>query len=116
MSPPPNGKTKHHCPGRDGWVGDISPGNCVQSADGTHCKTHEIPCTQGCGKYHLASQEACRKCVGKKRADERRERAERQKAKEEESKKKGDGFFNPGKERKKPRKKDPDPEPDAGAA
>ncbi|EMD62806.1 hypothetical protein COCSADRAFT_358815 [Bipolaris sorokiniana ND90Pr] len=90
MSPSPTGRTKHHCPGRDGWVGDISPGNCIQS----------------CGKYHFASPEACRKCIGKMRADERRERVERQKAKEEKEEKdknKEDDFLN---------LRDPDPDDD----
>lgn len=75
-----------------------------------------LPDTQGCGKYHSASLLAYRKCIGKMRANERKERAERQKAKDQDAKNKDDDFFNPGKKRTKPKEKDSDAEPDAGAA
>lgn len=48
--------TKHHCPGKSGWVGDESPGGCDEDHIGNmyYCKKHEMPCRNGCeGRAHL---------------------------------------------------------------
>jgi hypothetical protein len=92
----------HHCPGRDGWVGDASPGNCQKH--GNHCGKHQTICKCGCGNWHLKSQAGCATYIGRLEAEERRERAERQRIREEEAKAKEDAFFNPPKKRKKPKK------------
>ena len=55
-------------------MGDASPGNCVPSNDGSHCTKHEVPCENGCGNYHLRSQDICKACQEKILADERRDR------------------------------------------
>ncbi|EUC41904.1 hypothetical protein COCMIDRAFT_104915 [Bipolaris oryzae ATCC 44560] len=114
-------KTRHHCSGQNGWVGDISPGNCTKSGAGSHCTKYQMLCEGGCGAWHLKNQDGCQECLAKREPEERRRRAEEQKRKEDEAKKKHDdflnlGFFKPGKDRKKPRKKDENAEPKAGQA
>ncbi|EUC28821.1 hypothetical protein COCCADRAFT_30001 [Bipolaris zeicola 26-R-13] len=109
-------KTRHHCSGQNGWVGDISPGNCNKSGNGSHCTKHQMLCEGGCGAWHLKNQSGCQQSIARKEAEERRQRAERQRLKEEEEKSKDEDFFNPGKERKKPRKKDSDTNAGAAAA
>lgn len=64
-----------------------------------------MPCRGGCGQYHLKNQDGCLECKAKVEADERRYRAEQLKVKENQAKKHDDAFRNPGKDRKKPRKK-----------
>lgn len=101
----PKGKTKHHCPGQRGWVGDASPGNCMPADDGSHCTKHQVPCDNGCGNYRLRSQETCWACEGKMLADERRHRAQTLEAIQETIEDPEDTFFHPPKERKKPKTK-----------
>ncbi|KAL6702477.1 hypothetical protein ACN47E_001632 [Coniothyrium glycines] len=110
--PPPGvvykktGPTVHHCPGAKGWVGDISPGGCWRPKGYPCCYKHSMICRNGClNGHHLRNQDGCQECVARIQAEARRER----KAKEQEGKLKeaqeADTFWNPGPERKKPKKR-----------
>lgn len=94
---------KHHCPGANGWVGDVSPGGCVPSTGRLiYCTKHQMPCRQGCaGKKHLKNQPGCLSCKSKWQAEDKEERKAKEKLKEKEKDKELEDFLNPGKERKK---------------
>ncbi|OAL52149.1 hypothetical protein IQ07DRAFT_362433 [Pyrenochaeta sp. DS3sAY3a] len=99
--------TVHHCPGRNGWVADIPPGSCrVMASKGqknSYCHTHQRMCPQGCDRVCLKSQPGCGLCVGRWAAEARAEKAE---ASSKDGKE--DDFFNPPKERRKPKAEDKD--------
>ncbi|KAF1952776.1 hypothetical protein CC80DRAFT_571561 [Byssothecium circinans] len=103
-----NTKTKHHCPGMNCWVGDVSPGGCRQvSLPGgiNYCGKHEIPCRNGCKNwYHLLSQDGCLSCEARWMKEAANARKGKNAEREDATKVKDDDFFNPGKERKKPKK------------
>ncbi|KAF1912208.1 hypothetical protein BDU57DRAFT_522349 [Ampelomyces quisqualis] len=102
---PRNSGTVHHCPGRNGWVGNISPGNCHKITTGvrTHCTTHSKICEGPCdGKWaHLKNQPGCLQCKSKWDANERNKQAAIAKAKEDAKKKGKDDWFHETKGRKK---------------
>jgi hypothetical protein len=54
--------------------------------------------------YHLLTDPGCGKCIGATQAKDRQERNAREDAKEAEKKDQENAFFNPGKDRKKPKK------------
>lgn len=105
--------TKHHCVGRNGWVGDISPGGCkevtrtnmVTGRRVTYCSKHEMPCRRGCATWnHLKNEAGCKSCLGLWNAEARRAKEAVEEAKNAARGKVDDAFWNPAKERKKPRK------------
>lgn len=100
--------TVHHCPGRNGWVADIPPGNCrmvtSKGQKNSYCHTHQRMCPQGCDRVCLKSQPGCGICVGRWAAEARAEKAEKAASKDT----KEDDFFNPPKERRKPKAEDKD--------
>ncbi|CAE7202125.1 hypothetical protein CFE70_008385 [Pyrenophora teres f. teres 0-1] len=106
-----NTGTKHHCPGQGGWVGEWSPGGCdVQTVETkmgklSYCKKHSMPCCNGC-KYwfHLKNQEGCQSCLSRWRAEVKQNQKAREAQKASEKQKVDAEFWNPGKDRKKPKK------------
>jgi hypothetical protein len=99
---------QHHCPGDKVWIGSVSPGGCLTGYIGKSqdCKKHQIPCKNGCAWYHLLTDPGCGKCIGATQAKDRPERNAREDAKEADKKNQENAFFNPGKDRKKPKEKD----------
>jgi hypothetical protein len=96
--------TKHHCPGRNCKVGNISPGGCDRKWLGNleYSDKHEMPCRNGCEKKkHLKNAPGCKSCIAKMDADKRRERLEAEEERNKGKKDKDDDFWNPGKDRKK---------------
>lgn len=94
--------TLHHCPGKSGWVGDISPGNCrmVNFGRVKFCEKHEMPCRNGCyERKHLQNQEGCTSCEKAWAAEAKREREAKEKATKSSSD--DSDFWNPPKGRKK---------------
>ncbi|KAF2874697.1 hypothetical protein BDV95DRAFT_486313 [Massariosphaeria phaeospora] len=105
---PREGTTTHHCPGRDCWVGDISPGGCrafMKNGKAIYCEKHQMPCRMGCYKwYHLKSDPGCCSCRGKVQADDREERKEAEAKREVAKKNTDDEFFKQTGKARKPRK------------
>jgi hypothetical protein len=99
----PKTGTVHHCPGRDGWVDDISPGNCVKiNRDGAKfCNKHQMLCRNGCRKFHMKSQVGCTSCQGRIAAEKRHADAAAIKAKEHAKKKADNDWYHETKGRKK---------------
>lgn len=95
----------YHCPGANGWVGDISPGGCTKKrVNGLFfCTKHEMPCRGG-GMvwFHLKNQPSCPECQQKVQAQIRRERAEDARMKQDEKTREAEAFWKPGKAKKKP--------------
>jgi hypothetical protein len=99
--------TKHHCPGKSGWVGDESPGGCIEGniGDMYYCKKHEMPCRNGCvGRFHLKSQAGCLSCKQRSIREAAIDRQAKENHKEVEKDKGDDTFWNPGKDRKNQKK------------
>ncbi|KAF1842748.1 uncharacterized protein K460DRAFT_378059 [Cucurbitaria berberidis CBS 394.84] len=85
--------TKHHCAGGRAWIGDISPGGCIEVKSGPliYCKKHEMPCRNGC---------RCQSCERKRDAEAKRERLVAAAERDSEKSKENETFWNPGKIRK----------------
>ncbi|KAF2731261.1 hypothetical protein EJ04DRAFT_566988 [Polyplosphaeria fusca] len=100
--------TKHHCPGKNCWISDISPGGCrpVKEAGikNAYCSKHEQKCPNGCASWIcLKNQSGCGNCVREEEMESKREREAAQTTRDAANQAQ-DTFWNPGKERKKPRK------------
>lgn len=96
--------TKHHCPGKSGWVGDESPGGCDEDHIGNmyYCKKHEMPCRNGCeGRAHLKNQDGCLKCKQRFIREATKEKEAKKNQEEVEKGKEDEAFWNPGKGRKR---------------
>ncbi|KAH7394888.1 hypothetical protein DE146DRAFT_756774 [Phaeosphaeria sp. MPI-PUGE-AT-0046c] len=96
--------TVHHCPGRDGWVSDVSPGGCVKARVGSiaYCKKHQTPCINGCPDgIHLKNQSGCLSCEQRVYSEQRRAKKQADKERAKAQKDKDDDFWNPPKERKR---------------
>lgn len=95
--------TKHHCVGGHAWIGDTSPGGCIEVKSGPliYCKKHEMPCRNGCrGWFHLKNQEGCQSCERKRKSEAKRKRLAAVADIDAEKIKNDNAFWNPGKGRK----------------
>jgi hypothetical protein len=100
-------KTKHHCPGKSGWVGEESPGGCDEIKRGglIYCTKHQMPCRQGCkNKHHLKNQAGCLECEGRWLAEARMDRRAKENHKKIENGKGDETFWNSGLDRKRQKK------------
>ena len=96
--------TQHHCPGLDGWVGDISPGGCRPKKVGhmLYCTKHQVPCINGCpNQAHLKNETGCLSCEQREDSEARRVKKKAEQDRKKAKKSADDDFFNPPKGRKK---------------
>ncbi|KAF2636567.1 hypothetical protein P280DRAFT_483530 [Massarina eburnea CBS 473.64] len=101
-----NTGTKHHCGGRNRWIGDISPGGCrqVYTDNLIYCAKHEMPCRNGCEEWiHLKNQDGCQACKGNALAQAKADRIAKEKAQVDPKQAEYDAFMHPKPEKKKRR-------------